>query len=183
MPNRGKQMRSRIVGFAIGAAACLAVAMGHASAADSAADRIARGFKIAPVPLNLAGLDRNSVGLGSYLVNAVGGCSDCHTNPSYATGGDPFAGQRKRINTAGYLAGGRDFGIAISRNITPDSRRHPAGLTLVQFVHTIRTGEDPDEHGRLLQVMPWPVFQDMRYSDLKAIYNYLQAIPSIPGSP
>jgi hypothetical protein len=24
------------------------------------------------------------VGLGSYLVNAAGGCNDCHTNPPYA---------------------------------------------------------------------------------------------------
>jgi hypothetical protein len=31
--------------------------------------RIRRGFEIAPVPLNLAGKNRELVGLGSYLVN------------------------------------------------------------------------------------------------------------------
>ena len=31
--------------------------------------------------------------------------------------------------------------------------------------------------------MPWPAYQDMRYDDLKAIYTYLQAIPSRPGNP
>ena len=53
---------------------------------------------IAPVPLNLRGKNPALVGLGSYLVNAVGGCNDCHTNPPYATGGDPHLGQPKVVN-------------------------------------------------------------------------------------
>src|ERR1700674_2206908 len=40
--------------------------------------RIRRGFKIAPVPLNLDDKNCALVGLGSYLVN-TGGCNDCHT--------------------------------------------------------------------------------------------------------
>ena len=35
--------------------------------------RIVRGYQIAPVPLNLHGKDLELVGLGSYIVNAVGG--------------------------------------------------------------------------------------------------------------
>ena len=35
--------------------------------------RIDQGFRIAPVHLNLAHKDLDLVGLGSYLVNAVGG--------------------------------------------------------------------------------------------------------------
>jgi len=38
--------------------------------------RIQIGYKIAPVRLNLAHRDLQMVGLGSYLVNAVGGCND-----------------------------------------------------------------------------------------------------------
>ena len=98
----------------------------------------------------------------------------------YATGGDPFQGQPKRINTAGYLAGGTAFGPFISANITPDAKGRPAGLTLNQFVDVMRTGRDPDDPTKLLQVMPWPAFQDMRYDDLKAVYIYLRAIPSLP---
>src|SRR5262249_29386403 len=41
---------------------------------------VQRGFAIAPVPLNLAGRNRSLVGLGSYLVNAVGDCNGCHTS-------------------------------------------------------------------------------------------------------
>src|SRR5580704_14297714 len=37
------------------------------------------GLKISPVPLNLAGRNRNLVGLGSYIVNAVSDCNSCHT--------------------------------------------------------------------------------------------------------
>ena len=50
---------------------------------DTFGARIARGFEIAPVPLNLNGLDRQLVGLGSYIVNGQGGCNDCHTNPPF----------------------------------------------------------------------------------------------------
>ena len=41
--------------------------------------KIQRGFDIAPVPLNLHGKNRALVGLGSYIVNAVGDCNGCHS--------------------------------------------------------------------------------------------------------
>lgn len=155
---------------------------------DKSDSRIARGFEIAPVHLNLQGKNRALVGLGSYIVNAVGGCNDCHTQPSYQTGGDPFMGQQKRVNTAGYLAGGRVFfGPIISRNVTPNHAGLPAGLTLHEFVKLIRTGIDPDaahpQFGPFLQVMPWPVYQDMTDRDLRAVYEYLRSIPCIEGDP
>jgi hypothetical protein len=143
--------------------------------------RIAQGFAIAPVPLELRGLDRNLVGLGSYLVNGLGGCSDCHTAPPYATGGNPFLGQRTRINARRYLAGGTSFGPGIvSPNLTPDAKRRPAGLDYRTFVRAMRQGRDPDAPGRILQVMPWPVYANMSGRDLRAIFEYLRAIPSSP---
>jgi len=63
---------------------------------DESESRIKRGFAIAPVKLNLVEKNRALVGLGSYLVNAVGGCNDCHTNPNYAPGGNPFLDSRSR---------------------------------------------------------------------------------------
>ena len=41
------------------------------------------GFAIAPVPLDLRHRNRALVGLGSYIVNAPGGCNGCHTNPLF----------------------------------------------------------------------------------------------------
>ena len=153
-----------------------------ASADELSNSIIQRGFEIAPVPLNLKGKNRALVGLGSYIVN-TGGCSDCHTNPSYATGGDPFLGQPEQINVPCYLSGGMDFGPFRSRNLTPDANGLPAGLTLEEFIHVLRTGEDttspfnpPFDNG-LLQVMPWPVFGKKTDRDLTAIYEYLSAIP------
>jgi len=150
--------------------------------ADNDESIIQRGFDLAPVPLDLKGKNRALVGLGSYIVN-TGGCNDCHTNPSYLAGGDPFAGEAEQINVTCYLSGGADFGIVRSRNLTPNSHGLPAGLTLEEFIHVLRTGEDIKspgdpafDHG-LLQVMPWPVFGKKSDRDLTAVYEYLRSIP------
>ena len=143
---------------------------------------IKRGYELAPVELNLKGRNRALVGLGSYIVN-TGGCNDCHTNPPYLAGGDPFLGEPEQINVPCYLSGGMPFGPPPnplrSRNLTPQNGL-PAGLTLEQFITTLRTGEDQDHPGTgdLLQVMPWPVFGKKTDRDLTAIYEYLSAIPS-----
>jgi len=131
------------------------------------------------IHLNLKGRNREVVGLGSYLVNAVGGCQDCHTAPPFTQDPYAFLGAPKQINIPCYLAGGQTFGPFVSRDITPWENGKPAGLSLKQFVHVIRTGEDPDNPGQVLQVMPWPVYQTMTDDDLRAIYEYLSSIPAI----
>jgi hypothetical protein len=152
------------------------------------------GLRICPVKLNLKDKDPELVGLGSYIVNAQGGCNDCHTCPSYRPGHNPFPAPfgvsgDGEINSANYLAGGIAFGPpppigVISKNLTPDSTGKPAGLTLEQFQIALRTGHDPlDPKFGLLAVMPWPAFRHMTGHDLDAIYAYLSAIPSAtPGS-
>ena len=145
--------------------------------------RVQIGLRIAPVPLSTRGKNLDLVGLGSYLVNAIGGCNDCHTHPSYAPGGDPYQGEAEVINTAQYLTGGRQFGPFTSPNLTPDAYGRPGGLTFEQFAYTLRTGRDPQDPGRLLQVMPWPAFRNMSDQDLRAIYEFLRAIPSLPDNP
>lgn len=176
-------MRAKVLtlGLAvIGCASFLSLASGADDSGDQA--RIARGFQITPVKLSLKGRNRDLVGLGSYIVNAQGGCNDCHTNPPYKEGGDPFQGQPTQINTDGYLAGGTEFGPFVSRNLTPDEHGMPAGLTYQQFKKTLRTGHDQHGSGELLQVMPWPVYGNMTDHDLRAVYEYLSAIPHIESS-
>ena len=176
--------------------------------------RVRIGFEIAPVSLKLQGKDRDLVGLGSYLVNAVAGCNDCHTQSAtseYAPGGNPFFGQPRIVDTAAYLAGGRDFGALapntphiVSRNLTPDKTGRPeGGRSFAEFLHIMQTGEDLDHlhppcsatvttdcfpstlpfDGNLLQIMPWPLFQSLSVHELRAIYEYLSAIPCIEGPP
>jgi hypothetical protein len=154
--------------------------------------RIIRGFQISPVDLDLHGKDLGLVGLGSYIVNAQGGCNDCHTNPPFAPGGNPHLGEPKQINADRYLAGGTTFGPVItSRNLTPDENGKPAGLTFAQFRQVLRTGKDlknlppfvPSQTNDLLQVMPWPVYGEMLDHDMRAIYEFLRAIPPLEGFP
>jgi len=151
----------------------------RASAADSNVARTAIGLKIAPVPLNLKGLNTDQVGLGSYLVNAIGQCNDCHTTPTFATGGDPFEGQPLKVVKTAYLAGGVPFSSTIcSANITPDKTGLPDGLTLAHFLSAMQTGHDFRAPKVLLQFMPWPYFRSLTTPDLTAIYEYLRAVPS-----
>lgn len=190
---------------------------GQARDENSDQSRIQQGFAIAPVPLNLAGKNRELVGLGSYLVNAVADCNGCHTNNSsteYTPSGNPFLlppvfNGKKQVNAATYLGGGNDFGAfapgsahIVSRNLTPDKTGRPeGGHTYAEFLRILRTGVDMDHlhptcvgppgancvpfpfNGELLQIMPWPAFQDMTDHDIRAIYEYLSAIPCIAGPP
>lgn len=208
-------LRASAIGAALlvgGAAISPTLAHDEDRATDEANAR--RGLEIAPVPLNLRGKDRELVGLGSYLVNAVASCNDCHSaGPAveFAAGGNPyFKGNPPTvINQAVYLGGGRDFGALVpgtpeivSRNLTPDRTGRPVGgLTLEQFEHVLRTGEDLDHlhpncsakvttncfpaalpfNGDLLQVMPWPILQNLTRRDVRAIYEYLRAVPCITG--
>jgi hypothetical protein len=204
---------------------------GRAQDTSDEAARIQQGFAIAPVPLNLAGLNSTQValvGLGSYLVNGANDCNFCHTaggppNFNFLAGHNPYflLQAPKQTDPTTYLAGGTPFGTAlpfnvppglgygsylgpsiVSRNLTPDKNGLPeGGRTLAQFMQILRTGVDldhihptctassptptpancipPPVDGSLLQVMPWPDFQDMTDHDIQAIYQYLSVIPCI----
>jgi hypothetical protein len=175
--------------------------------------RVERGLEIAPVKLNFDGKIRELVGLGSYIVNAQASCNDCHSagtatqyisNPYLRS---PFFVPPKKVNTATYLGGGRDFGPQrpapavyphiVSRNLTPDKTGLPVGgRSFSEFLKIFRTGVDLDHfhpnctpgalpgcmpppfNGDLLQVMPWPNYQSMTEHDIRAIYEYLSASPA-----
>jgi hypothetical protein len=156
--------------------------------------RIRQGFANAPLPLNLKGKNRGLVGLGSYLVNVAGDCNGCHTsdqqNP-FLDGGNPFMGQPEKIDPAKYLVGGSvfipahgPFPAVVSRNLRPEANGLPEGHTFEEFLLIMRTGIDLDkahpQYGPLLQVMPWPSFRNMTDEDIRAIYEYLSALPPNP---
>jgi hypothetical protein len=91
--------------------------------------------------------------------------------------------------------------VIVARNLTPDyTGRAEGGNTFDDFKMIIRTGADldhlhppctgtnvpanciiPPTDGNVLQVMPWPVFNNMSDEDLLAIYSYLSAVPCYPG--
>lgn len=180
---------------------------------ESEESKIQKGFLIAPVPLNLNGKNRELVGLGSYIVNAQADCNGCHSaGPPTEFVSNPYFGKPEVINQATYLGGSRDFGTLtpnpgsahiVSRNLTPDHTGLPeGGHTFEEFRQIIRTGVDMDHlhptcpigtvsgncvpfpfDGDLLQIMPWPIYKNMSDHDLRAIYEYLSAVPCIAGPP
>ncbi len=122
----------------------------------------------------------------------------------------PFFTGAKKIDPQYYLGGNQNFGPPapgfaniISRNLTPDKTGMPEGHTLPDFIQIMRTGIDMDHmhpdcsatatvttnclpspfNGDVLQVMPWPFFQNMTDRQLTAIYVYLSAIPCLEGGP
>jgi hypothetical protein len=124
------------------------------------------GFAIAPVNLNLKGLDPKLVRYGSYLVNALGDCNGCHSSGApplgifpFTTGNNPYFSQKKKIDPDVYLNGGANFGPVgtptgplgyagpnmITRNLTPNyAGMAEGGSTLAQFTQILRTGIDLD---------------------------------------
>lgn len=140
------------------------------------------------------------------------GCHSAGPATEFLPGGNPYQGQHPtKTNPATYLGGGRDFGPfgpggalahLLSRNLTPDKTGRPlGGDEFSEFVEMMRTGKDfdhihptctgapngtcvpPPFDGTLLQVMRWPSFSNMTDHDLRAIYEYLSAIPCIAGPP
>jgi hypothetical protein len=96
--------------------------------------------------------------------------------------------------------------VIVSRNLTPDKTGLPeGGRTFEEFRFIIQTGTDldglhlncsepganpnncyPDNlpfNGDLLQIMPWPGLRHLKERDLRAIYEYLRAVPCIEGPP
>ena len=97
--------------------------------------------------------------------------------------------------------------LIVSRNLTPDKTGLPeGGRTFEEFRFIIQTGTDLDQvhpncsdptitasttcypanlpfNGDLLQIMPWPGLRHMTEHELRAIYEYLSAIPCITGPP
>lgn len=139
-------------------------------------------------------------------------CHSAGTRTQFVPGHNPFFGQPKMVNPKTYLGGGRDFGELpvppvgsahiISRNLTPTPKTGlPEGdHTFAEFLKIFRTGKDFDQlhptctgaptsgcvpkpfDGDLLLVMPWPNFKDLTEHDIRAIYEYLKAVPCIQGN-
>ena len=129
---------------------------------------------------SLAGLSSPQIAQiarGSYLVNGVAACGDCHTS------------------SAGYLAGGRQFRLGVtdiqgastifSRNLTPDPETG-LDLTEEEFIETFRTGRDfhdsTAERPNRLLVMPWEFYRFQSLADLKDMYAFLTFIPAVKNT-
>jgi hypothetical protein len=127
-------------------------------------------------------------GRGSYIVNAIVGCSACHTHPDRN-----YMSPTQAVNTAGFLAGGTVFGAGPLAPLVGAVRSTSANLTgqnhglfnrpdiSFQMFLTIMTegihAEDAVDGGVPTPIafpMPWTEFRHMGVDDLEALYTYLR---------
>jgi hypothetical protein len=122
-----------------------------------------------------------------------------YNQATYLSGGQNFGpvgpGIVKDPNSPLFGAPGLGPNI-ISRNLTPDHTGNPeGGNDLATFIKIMRTGHDFDQlhlncsanvtdncylppvNGAVLQVMPWPLHQNMTDRQLTAIWTYLSTVP------
>jgi len=119
-----------------------------------------------PVTEPVAEPNMSTVAHGAYLAE-IGTCSDCHTplNPKF----QPIPGME--------MAGGNPMGGGVaSANLTPDA----SGIGYYNeavFIQTMRTGFVRSR--KLKPAMPWWIFRNMTYDDLKGLFAYLGTLKPV----
>ena len=142
-----------------------------------------------------------SAARGRYLVEAIGGCNDCHTpykmgdngpepdmsrmlsgHPADAPAVTPvpaLTGPWMASVSQTFTAWSGPWGISYTKNLTPDNDTGLGTWTEQQFIDTLRNGRERGRGRQLLPPMPWQDFRLMTDDDLKSIFAYLRSIPAI----
>jgi mono/diheme cytochrome c family protein len=141
-----------------------------------------------------------SVARGKYLVEAVGGCNDCHTpykmgdngpepdmtrmlsgHPAGASVTPPphLSGPWMAAVSNTFTAWAGPWGLSYTKNLTPDKDTGLGTWTEQQFVDTLRNGREQGRGRQLLPPMPWQDFRLMNDDDLKSIFAFLKTIPAV----
>jgi mono/diheme cytochrome c family protein len=109
------------------------------------------------------------VARGKYVFAAAAGCG-CHTEKGKVEPG-------KTLNAGGRRYDG-PFGTVYATNITPDRQTGIGGWTDDQVIAAIRLGRRPNGE-RLVPVHPYPVFNGIAETDLRALVAYLRSVPAV----
>ncbi|SHO65003.1 c-type cytochrome [Algoriphagus zhangzhouensis] len=115
---------------------------------------------------------------GKYMTN-VAGCIECHTQVD----------AQGMVMPDVAFAGGRSFpfpdgSFVTSSNISPDKETGIGSWTEDMFVQRFKQYEDSAyvnpkvPPGEFNTLMPWVMYAGMKEQDLKAIFAYLQSLPS-----
>jgi hypothetical protein len=161
---------------------------------------VLRGLALNPLTqVTTAGMDANTLSLfgrGSYLVNAIGDCSGCHTNIDDAQSG--------KILTTQYLTGGQVFDYTVL-GLPPPAQKafgyvraasaslqgstngffNKPNVDFSTFLTLITEGihaEDPMP-APVAFPMPWPYLKNMSISDLEAVFTYMKTVATDYGKP
>ena len=113
----------------------------------------------------------DAVARGSYLVNTIMTCGNCHSpkGPPAAVAGKDFSG--------GLRFDERPFDVTAS-NITPDKETGIGAWTDAEIKTLLLTGKRPDGV-QVAEVMPTAFYPILIKSDLDAIVAYLRSLPPV----
>jgi mono/diheme cytochrome c family protein len=104
---------------------------------------------------------------GEYIVNALGGCVDCHNNPDAGF----LAGSAEEVEL-GIIKGSITFS-----NLTPDPDTGLGSWTDGEIARAIREGVSRD--GTSLFLMPSFNYHVMSDADVAAVVGYLRSLESV----
>ncbi len=152
-----------------------------------------------PKPAGQSNVAARKVERGKYLVTVMI-CNDCHTPYRMGPKGPepdmsrmlsghpeqmkmppppkpvgPWIASIAATNTA--FAG--PWGISYTSNLTPDKNTGLGTWTEDMFLKAMKTGKHMGTSREIQPLMPWPWIGQATDEDLKAIFAYLQSIPSI----
>ncbi len=153
---------------------------------------VLRGLAINPlVEVHTSTLDPTTLALfgrGSYIVNAIAACSDCHTNAPAADAIAPAAylsgGQIYDMNLIGvpaFVQKQLGYARTVSTNLTGATHGffNAANVDFGTFETLMTQGihaEDPRPERSLAFPMPWTYFRKMTLPDLQAVYTYMNQV-------
>src|SRR5580693_3641609 len=123
--------------------------------------------------LSGVGFAETAIERGSYLVNTIGACGNCHARDTAA-------------NRTSDLAGGLEIndpqvGFIVMPNITPDPETGIGKWTQAEIVVALRDGKRPD--GSIIgPPMPIPVYRQLSDHDAEAIAAYLRSLKPVKNA-
>jgi len=128
-----------------------------------------------------ASADESDLARGQYLVSLLG-CGRCHTE-GYLTGNQPegpfLAGSRVGIAYTAYSEDENRPGVVFPGNLTGDHATGLGSWSEEEIIRAMTAGVAKGGHERLF-IMPWPDYNAITDSDLRAIARFVKAMPAVP---
>lgn len=113
---------------------------------------------------------------GEYLVRAILGCLDCHSEHDWKAPGAALVAGREG---AGQIFPGEGFpGRIVAQNLTPDRETGVGKWTDDQLARAIREGIGHDGRA-LFPLMPYPNFRYLGDEDLASVVVFIRSLPPV----
>ncbi len=142
----------------------------------------------------LSEAEKKAYARGSYIANAIADCNQCHTAPQRDL--TPGSATYLKVNTAGFLAGGRYFDVATDLHPATQTRRTQCSnlsgakngllknLSYEEFRYIIKSKIFIDQNKKE-RLLGFPMFLQpytkMTEDDIFAVYTYMKAQAPVEG--